>query len=37
MKKRYPFITNAEAIFFSLAISFLFLVLLMSIFVRVAQ
>ncbi len=37
MKKRYPLITNTEAIVFSLAISFLFLVLLASIFIRVGS
>jgi hypothetical protein len=35
MKKRYPYISNTEAVVFSLTLSFLFLVLLMSIFVRV--
>ena len=37
MKKRYPLITNTEAIVFSLVISFLFLVLVMSIFVKVGS
>ena len=37
MKKRYPFITAAEAIVFSLVLSFLFVVLLLTLFVEIAK